>query len=41
MYVKFTIMHQEKHLKSSEFITGVVIGDMSDGLTVPVALAAA
>lgn len=32
-------MHQEKHLKSSEFITDVVIG-MSDGLTVPFALAA-
>lgn len=31
--------HQEKHLKSSEFITDVVIG-MSDGLTVPFALAA-
>ena len=32
-------MHQEKHLKSSEFITDIVIG-MSDGLTVPFALAA-
>ena len=32
-------MHQEKHLKSSAFITDVVIG-MSDGLTVPFALAA-
>ncbi|MDP4128833.1 MAG: VIT1/CCC1 transporter family protein [Bacteroidota bacterium] len=32
-------MHQEKHLKSSEFIADVVIG-MSDGLTVPFALAA-
>jgi len=29
----------EKHLKSSEFITDIVIG-MSDGLTVPFALAA-
>lgn len=32
-------MHQEQHLKSSEFITDIVIG-MSDGLTVPFALAA-
>lgn len=31
--------HKEKHLKSSEFITDIVIG-MSDGLTVPFALAA-
>ena len=31
--------HHEKHLESSEFITDVVIG-MSDGLTVPFALAA-
>ncbi|MEI6853075.1 MAG: VIT1/CCC1 transporter family protein [Bacteroidota bacterium] len=31
--------HQEKHLKSSQFITDIVIG-MSDGLTVPFALAA-
>jgi vacuolar iron transporter family protein len=31
--------HQEEHLKSSEFITDVVIG-MADGLTVPFALAA-
>lgn len=31
--------HKETHLKSSEFITDVVIG-MSDGLTVPFALAA-
>lgn len=31
--------HQEDHLKSSAFITDVVIG-MSDGLTVPFALAA-
>ena len=30
---------QEQHLKSSEFITDMVIG-MSDGLTVPFALAA-
>lgn len=31
--------HEETHLKSSDFITDVVIG-MSDGLTVPFALAA-
>jgi vacuolar iron transporter family protein len=31
--------HEEEHLKSSDFITDVVIG-MSDGLTVPFALAA-
>ena len=31
--------HSEKHLKSSRFITDIVIG-MSDGLTVPFALAA-
>lgn len=31
--------HDEKHLKSSDFITDAVIG-MSDGLTVPFALAA-
>ncbi len=31
--------HEEQHLKSSDFITDVVIG-MSDGLTVPFALAA-
>ncbi|MBI4931325.1 MAG: VIT1/CCC1 transporter family protein [Bacteroidetes bacterium] len=31
--------HEEKHLKSSAFITDVVIG-MADGLTVPFALAA-
>ncbi|WP_347156628.1 VIT1/CCC1 transporter family protein [Pontibacter chitinilyticus] len=31
--------HQEEHLRSSDFITDVVIG-MSDGLTVPFALAA-
>ncbi len=31
--------HEEGHLKSSEFITDIVIG-MSDGLTVPFALAA-
>src|SRR5690349_8734547 len=34
-----THLHHETHLKSSEFITDVVIG-MSDGLTVPFALAA-
>src|SRR5919202_755219 len=34
-----TKSHEELHLKSSEFITDVVIG-MSDGLTVPFALAA-
>jgi len=33
------ITHKEEHLKSSEFITDIVIG-MSDGLTVPFALAA-
>ena len=32
-------VHEEKHLKSSTFITDVVIG-MADGLTVPFALAA-
>jgi len=32
-------IHKEQHLKSSDFITDVVIG-MSDGLTVPFALAA-
>ncbi|MDN3677743.1 VIT1/CCC1 transporter family protein [Flavobacterium paronense] len=32
-------IYQEQHLKSSDFITDVVIG-MSDGLTVPFALAA-
>jgi VIT1/CCC1 family predicted Fe2+/Mn2+ transporter len=32
-------IYQEQHLKSSEFITDIVIG-MSDGLTVPFALAA-
>ena len=31
--------HEETHLKSSEFIADIVIG-MSDGLTVPFALAA-
>src|SRR4029079_14548729 len=31
--------HEEKHLKNSDFLTGIVIG-MSDGLTVPFALAA-
>lgn len=34
-----THLHPEQHLKSSEFITDIVIG-MSDGLTVPFALAA-
>src|SRR6058998_2151155 len=34
-----TKQHEELHLKSSDFITDVVIG-MSDGLTVPFALAA-
>lgn len=33
------MIHTENHLKSSEFITDIVIG-MSDGLTVPFALAA-
>lgn len=33
------MLHDEKHLKSSNFITDAVIG-MSDGLTVPFALAA-
>jgi len=33
------VIYQEQHLKSSEFITDIVIG-MSDGLTVPFALAA-
>lgn len=33
------MIHKEKHLKSSDFITDMVIG-MSDGLTVPFALAA-
>jgi VIT1/CCC1 family predicted Fe2+/Mn2+ transporter len=33
------MIHKEEHLKSSEFITDIVIG-MSDGLTVPFALAA-
>src|SRR5674536_113584 len=32
-------IHKEEHLGSSEFITDIVIG-MSDGLTVPFALAA-
>lgn len=32
-------LHHEQHLKSSDFITDIVIG-MSDGLTVPFALAA-
>ena len=34
-----TKSHEERHLKNSDFITDVVIG-MSDGLTVPFALAA-
>src|ERR671933_2877996 len=34
-----THLHHEAHLKSSQWITDVVIG-MSDGLTVPFALAA-
>lgn len=34
-----TILHKEEHLTSSAFITDIVIG-MSDGLTVPFALAA-
>src|SRR5215212_8170534 len=34
-----THLHHEAHLKSSEVITDIVIG-MSDGLTVPFALAA-
>src|SRR5881275_2208932 len=34
-----THLHHEAHLKSSELITDIVIG-MSDGLTVPFALAA-
>ena len=33
------MIHTEKHLKNSDFITDMVIG-MSDGLTVPFALAA-
>lgn len=37
--MKYNNPHKEKHLKSSDFITDVVIG-MSDGLTVPFALAA-
>src|ERR1035437_3127696 len=32
-------LHKEEHLRSSDFITDIVIG-MSDGLTVPFALAA-
>ncbi len=36
---KDTYLHHEEHLKSSDLITDVVIG-MSDGLTVPFALAA-
>ena len=33
------VIHKEEHLRSSDFITDIVIG-MSDGLTVPFALAA-
>ena len=33
------VIHKEEHLRSSDFVTDVVIG-MSDGLTVPFALAA-
>jgi len=33
------VTHKEEHLKSSDFLTDIVIG-MSDGLTVPFALAA-
>ena len=33
------MIHTETHLRNSDFITDVVIG-MSDGLTVPFALAA-
>jgi VIT1/CCC1 family predicted Fe2+/Mn2+ transporter len=33
------VLHKEEHLRSSDFITDIVIG-MSDGLTVPFALAA-
>src|SRR5256885_5463930 len=33
------LQHEEKHLKNSELLTDIVIG-MSDGLTVPFALAA-
>lgn len=33
------MIHEEKHLRNSEFISDIVIG-MSDGLTVPFALAA-
>ena len=32
-------LHEEKHFKSSDLITDIVIG-MSDGLTVPFALSA-
>jgi vacuolar iron transporter family protein len=37
--VNTKVFHKEEHLGSSEFITDIVIG-MSDGLTVPFALAA-
>ena len=33
------LQHEEKHLKNSDLLTDIVIG-MSDGLTVPFALAA-
>jgi vacuolar iron transporter family protein len=39
IYHHHEVPHHEEHLKSSEFITDIVIG-MSDGLTVPFALAA-
>lgn len=38
-HCQLTSMHQEKHLRNSDFLTDIVIG-MSDGLTVPFALAA-
>jgi VIT1/CCC1 family predicted Fe2+/Mn2+ transporter len=34
-----SLQHEEKHLRNSDFLTDIVIG-MSDGLTVPFALAA-
>ena len=39
METDLTDIHKEEHLGSSAFITDIVIG-MSDGLTVPFALAA-
>ena len=33
------LQHEEEHLRNSDFLTDIVIG-MSDGLTVPFALAA-